>query len=81
MKRNMSNIDRIIRVIVAALFAWLYFSGIVTGGLDFFPARGHPRARSRHLPKNKFPCSVQPPAPFELECEQFPETPENIARV
>lgn len=31
MKRNMSNIDRIIRVIVAALFAWLYFSGVVTG--------------------------------------------------
>lgn len=32
MKRNMSNIDRIIRVIVAALFAYLYFGGIVTGG-------------------------------------------------
>lgn len=32
MKRNMSDIDRIVRVIVAALFAWLYFSGIVTGG-------------------------------------------------
>lgn len=31
MKRNMSNIDRIIRVLVAALFAWLYFSGVVTG--------------------------------------------------
>lgn len=31
MKRNMSNIDRIIRVIVAALFAWLYFSGVVIG--------------------------------------------------
>lgn len=32
MKRNMSNLDRIIRVIVAALFAYLYFGGIVTGG-------------------------------------------------
>lgn len=33
MKRNMSNIDRVVRVIVAALFAYLYFSGIVTGTL------------------------------------------------
>ena len=33
MKRNMSNTDRIVRVIVAALFAYLYFGGIVTGGL------------------------------------------------
>lgn len=33
MKRNMSNADRIIRVIVAALFAYLYFSGAVTGAL------------------------------------------------
>lgn len=33
MKRNMSNIDRIVRVIIAALFAYLYFGGIVTGGL------------------------------------------------
>lgn len=33
MKRNLSDIDRIIRVIIAVLFAWLYFSGIVTGGL------------------------------------------------
>jgi hypothetical protein len=31
MKRNMSNIDRVIRVIVAALFAYLSLSGIVTG--------------------------------------------------
>ena len=31
MKRNMSNFDRIIRVVVAALFAFLYFSGIVGG--------------------------------------------------
>lgn len=31
MKRNMSNLDRIIRVILAALFAYLYFSGVVTG--------------------------------------------------
>ena len=33
MKRNMSNIDRIVRVIVAALFAYLYFTGIVPGTL------------------------------------------------
>lgn len=33
MKRNMSNTDRIIRVVLAALFAYLYFGGIVTGVL------------------------------------------------
>lgn len=33
MKRNMSNTDRLIRVVVAALFAALYFSGMVTGVL------------------------------------------------
>lgn len=33
MKRNMSDLDRIIRVILAALFAYLYFGGIVTGAL------------------------------------------------
>ena len=33
MKRNMSNVDRIVRVVVAALFAYLYFGGIVTGAL------------------------------------------------
>jgi len=33
MKRNMSNTDRIVRVILAALFAYLYFGGIVTGTL------------------------------------------------
>lgn len=33
MKRNMSNLDRIIRVIVAAVFAYLYFGGVVTGTL------------------------------------------------
>ena len=31
MKRNMSNIDRIVRVVLAALFAYLYFSGVVNG--------------------------------------------------
>jgi len=31
MKRNMSNIDRIIRLVLAALFGYLYFGGIVTG--------------------------------------------------
>jgi len=33
MKRNMSNIDRIIRVVLALVFAYLYFGGIVTGTL------------------------------------------------
>ncbi len=33
MKRNMSNLDRLIRVVVAAIFAYLYFSGVVTGAL------------------------------------------------
>jgi hypothetical protein len=33
MKRNMSDIDRIVRVVIAALFAYLYFGGIVTGTL------------------------------------------------
>jgi len=33
MKRNLSNLDRIIRVVLAALFAYLYFSGIVPGTL------------------------------------------------
>jgi len=33
MKRNMSNIDRIVRVVLAAVFAYLYFGGIVTGTL------------------------------------------------
>ena len=32
MKRNMSNTDRIFRVVIAFLFAHLYFSGIVSGG-------------------------------------------------
>lgn len=33
MKRNMSNLDRVLRVVVAAIFAYLYFGGIVTGAL------------------------------------------------
>ncbi len=33
MKRNMSNLDRLIRVVLAAVFAYLYFGGIVTGAL------------------------------------------------
>lgn len=31
MKPNLSTVDRVIRVVVAALFAYLYFAGIVTG--------------------------------------------------
>lgn len=33
MKKNMSNIDRIVRVVLAAVFAYLYFSGTVAGTL------------------------------------------------
>lgn len=33
MNRNMSNADRLIRVLIAALFAYLYLSGIVPGVL------------------------------------------------
>jgi hypothetical protein len=33
MKRNMSNLDRILRVLLAAVFAYLYFAGVVTGAL------------------------------------------------
>lgn len=31
MKRNLSNLDRVIRFVLAALFAYLYFAGVVTG--------------------------------------------------
>lgn len=31
MKKNMGVMDRIIRLILAAVFAYLYFGGIVTG--------------------------------------------------
>lgn len=33
MKKNMGNTDRILRVLLAAVFAYLYFSGTVTGTL------------------------------------------------
>ena len=33
MKRNLSNTDRIVRVVLAALLAYLYFGGVVTGTL------------------------------------------------
>ena len=33
MKPNMGKVDRIIRVLIAAIFAYLYFSGTVTGTL------------------------------------------------
>jgi hypothetical protein len=33
MKRNMSNIDRIVRLVIAALFAYLYFGGVLPGTL------------------------------------------------
>jgi hypothetical protein len=31
MKKNMGNADRVIRVILAAVFAVLYFTGTITG--------------------------------------------------
>lgn len=31
MKKNMGTTDRIIRILLAAVFAYLYFTGIVTG--------------------------------------------------
>lgn len=33
MKKNMGTADRIIRVLLAAVFTYLYFSGTVTGTL------------------------------------------------
>ncbi len=33
MKRNMSNLDRIIRVVVAIVFVALYYGGVVSGAL------------------------------------------------
>ncbi len=33
MKKNMGSTDRIIRIIAAVIFAYLYFSGTVTGTL------------------------------------------------
>jgi Protein of unknown function (DUF2892) len=31
MKQNMGSIDRFLRLIIAAVIAWLYFSGTITG--------------------------------------------------
>lgn len=31
MKKNAGNVDRLIRVLLAAVFAYLYFGGVVTG--------------------------------------------------
>lgn len=33
MNRNISDVDRVVRLIAAALFAYLYFAGTVTGAL------------------------------------------------
>ena len=33
MKKNMGNVDRIVRVIIAAVLAGLYFGGVITGTL------------------------------------------------
>jgi hypothetical protein len=35
MKKNMGNADRVIRILLAALFAVLYFTNIVTGTLGY----------------------------------------------
>ena len=31
MKQNMGSLDRILRLVIAAVFAWLYISGTITG--------------------------------------------------
>jgi hypothetical protein len=31
MKKNMGSVDKIVRLLLAAVFAYLYFSGTVTG--------------------------------------------------
>jgi hypothetical protein len=33
MKKNMGTTDRVIRLLLAAVFAYLYFAGIVTGAV------------------------------------------------
>ncbi len=33
MKLNMGSVDRIVRIVLAVLFAYLYFGGIVTGAV------------------------------------------------
>ena len=33
MRKNMGSADRVIRILLAGLFAYLYFSGIVTGSV------------------------------------------------
>lgn len=38
MKKNMGTADRVIRVLVAAILAYLYFSGTVTGNAGLFLA-------------------------------------------
>lgn len=35
MKKNMGNVDRIVRLILAAVFGYLFFSGTVTGALGY----------------------------------------------
>ncbi|MBI2331276.1 MAG: DUF2892 domain-containing protein [Chloroflexi bacterium] len=33
MKRNMSNIDRVVRLVISTVFVYLYVSGVVSGAL------------------------------------------------
>lgn len=33
MKKNMGKIDKMVRVLIAAIIAYLYFTGVVTGTL------------------------------------------------
>ena len=33
MKRNMSNVDRLVRVLITAVLFYLYFAGVVSGTL------------------------------------------------
>jgi len=38
MKKNMGNADRLIRILLAAGFAYLYFAGVVTGTIGLILA-------------------------------------------
>jgi len=33
MKRNMSNVDRLVRVLITAVLFYLYFAGVISGTL------------------------------------------------
>jgi hypothetical protein len=49
MKRNMSNTDRMVCVVIAVLFAYLYFGGMITGRPPHSRTRSQKRASSRRI--------------------------------